>query len=155
MYIDIDNFKAYNDAYGHINGDEAIKTLAQILEITKKKFPLDDIFIGHIGGDDFTLIAKACNAEKIASYIADEFDKRAPNLYRKEDRSAGFIHAHTREGDKKRFSFITISIAIATNEFIQFHHHAQLADTASELKKYLKLNRDRRKSAFMKDRRKK
>ena len=155
MYIDIDNFKAYNDTYGHINGDEAIKTLAQILEMAKQKFPLDDIFIGHIGGDDFTLLAKANNAEEIASYIADEFDKKAPHFYKKEDRNAGFIHARTRKGDKKRFSIITISIAIATNEYIKFHHHAQLADTASELKKYLKSNRNRGKSSFMKDRRKK
>jgi len=155
MYIDIDNFKAYNDAYGHINGDEAIKTLAQILELTKEKFSVDDIFIGHIGGDDFTLIATAYNAEKIASFITEEFDKKAPLLYKMEDRNAGFIHAHTREGDEKRFSFITISIAIATNEFIQFYHHAQLADTASQLKKHLKSNKDRGKSAFMKDRRKK
>jgi diguanylate cyclase (GGDEF)-like protein len=155
MYIDIDNFKAYNDAYGHINGDEAITTLAQILEKVRQKFSLEDIFIGHIGGDDFTLIAKASKAEEIASYLTHEFDKNAPLLYKKEDRNAGFIHARTREGDKKKFSIITISIAIATNEYIQFYHHAQMADTASQIKKYLKLNRNRGKSAFMKDRRRK
>ncbi|MEA3306286.1 MAG: response regulator [Elusimicrobiota bacterium] len=155
MYIDIDNFKSYNDAYGHINGDEAIKSLAQILESVKQEFPLEDVFIGHIGGDDFTLIAKADNAERIASYIAVKFDKNASRLYKTEDRKAGFIQARTRKGDKKRFPIITISIAIATNEYIQFYHHAQLADTVSEIKKHLKLNKHRGKSSFMKDRRKK
>ncbi len=140
MYIDIDNFKAYNDTYGHINGDEAIKTLAQILEKVRQKFPLEDIFIWHIGDDDFTLISKAYKTEEIASYITQKFDKTALKLYKKEDRNAGFIHTLNREGDKKRFSIITISIAIATNEYIQFYPHAQMTDMASQIKKYLKLN---------------
>jgi|BioPla2DNA2_1021312.scaffolds.fasta_scaffold00195_31 hypothetical protein len=29
IYIDLDNFKAYNDAYGFPNGDSMIRTLAQ------------------------------------------------------------------------------------------------------------------------------
>ena len=51
-YLDIDNFKAYNDVYGFEHGDLVIKLLADIL---RNNFS-NEQFIGHIGGDDFTVI---------------------------------------------------------------------------------------------------
>ena len=52
LYFDIDNFKAYNDAYGFENGDVIIKALSKAIRsnISGGKF------IGHIGGDDFIAI---------------------------------------------------------------------------------------------------
>ncbi|MCL2109631.1 MAG: GGDEF domain-containing protein, partial [Oscillospiraceae bacterium] len=48
-YYDIDNFKAYNDAYGFQNGDLMISLVADIL----RKCATKNEFVGHIGGDDF------------------------------------------------------------------------------------------------------
>lgn len=52
IYFDLDNFKAYNDAYGFTNGDMMIKMVSDIL--THLCNP--DDFCGHIGGDDFVVI---------------------------------------------------------------------------------------------------
>jgi diguanylate cyclase (GGDEF)-like protein len=46
-YIDIDNFKPYNDHYGFEKGDMAIKTLACIIEETVKANDFDSSFVGH------------------------------------------------------------------------------------------------------------
>jgi len=51
-YLDIDNFKAYNDVYGFANGDLIIKLLADIL----REFLAKETFIGHVGGDNFVVI---------------------------------------------------------------------------------------------------
>jgi len=52
--IDIDNFKDYNDAYGHQKGDEAIRIQANILKSTFKR--QSDI-IGRFGGEEFIVIS--------------------------------------------------------------------------------------------------
>ena len=49
-YLDIDNFKAYNDAYGFENGDLMIQAVADSMKISCRKGE----FLGHIGGDDFS-----------------------------------------------------------------------------------------------------
>ena len=55
-YIDIDNFKYFNDVYGYIKGDMAILQTAYMLYTTVRKYGAADDFIGHIGGDDFIFI---------------------------------------------------------------------------------------------------
>jgi len=52
--IDIDNFKDYNDAYGHQKGDEAIRVQAKIL---KKVFKRQSDIVGRFGGEEFIVIA--------------------------------------------------------------------------------------------------
>ena len=53
LYLDLDNFKAYNDVYGFLKGDQIIEFTAQIItQCVHEKFP-ENSFIGHIGGDDF------------------------------------------------------------------------------------------------------
>ena len=51
IFIDIDDFKIYNDTYGHGNGDLCLKHCARIM---KKCFPEDSI-LGRYGGDEFVV----------------------------------------------------------------------------------------------------
>ena len=52
IFIDVDNFKIYNDTYGHNNGDFCLKHFAKTM---KSCFPEDSI-IGRYGGDEFVVI---------------------------------------------------------------------------------------------------
>lgn len=72
-YIDIDNFKAYNDRYGYFNGDNVIKTAAALLEEIS-----GGEFIGHVGGDDFVLVTTPGMAVRIAEELTRRFDALAP-----------------------------------------------------------------------------
>jgi diguanylate cyclase (GGDEF)-like protein len=53
-YIDIDHFKPVNDEYGYACGDAVIRVLGQLLET---RVAGSSAFAGHIGGDDFVIIA--------------------------------------------------------------------------------------------------
>ena len=60
LYLDLDNFKAYNDVYGFLNGDEIIKFTARtIVDNIDKLSVSGKTFVGHIGGDDFVAIVSA------------------------------------------------------------------------------------------------
>ncbi len=54
MFIDLDGFKAVNDAFGHETGDRLLVAVTQRLQI-----PLKDQFtLARIGGDEFVLLAE-------------------------------------------------------------------------------------------------
>lgn len=74
LMLDIDNFKRFNDNYGHIIGDECLKTVANVLADSLNR-PTD--FAARYGGEEFTVILPATDvsgakhvAEKIRAAIA-------------------------------------------------------------------------------------
>lgn len=153
FYIDIDNFKSFNDNYGYLNGDNAIKQAAALLTGIQDEFSAEDVFVGHVGGDDFVMMAEPARAEEMGRAIAAKFDALAPKLYNREDRERGFIVSKDRMGNTRRFPLMTLTIAIATNELRELDHYAKIVDIASEIKKHLKGLKDRTGSLYLKDRR--
>lgn len=62
LMIDIDFFKLYNDNYGHGKGDEALKKVAQALQITLKR-PTD--LVARYGGEEFVVLLKDISEENV------------------------------------------------------------------------------------------
>jgi diguanylate cyclase (GGDEF)-like protein len=60
MMIDIDFFKQYNDSYGHIEGDNALKAVANVLKTTLKR-PSDFVF--RLGGEEFGVLLTQTDEE--------------------------------------------------------------------------------------------
>jgi PleD family two-component response regulator len=138
LYIDLTNFKEYNDEYGWLKGDEIIKMLArQIIDATRKQGNSDD-FIGHIGGDDFVVMSAPPRAEPIAQMIIPRFDVEILLFYPEEARARGYIETVDRRGNPFHAPIVSVAIAIVTNEPAQFHHPGQVAARSAELKKYVK-----------------
>lgn len=67
IFIDIDNFKTYNDTYGHSNGDLCLKHCARTM---KKCFPEDSI-LGRYGGDEFVVCLKGATQEETYAYMQE------------------------------------------------------------------------------------
>jgi diguanylate cyclase (GGDEF)-like protein len=151
--IDLDNFKAYNDYYGYVRGNQVLKSTARIIEKAANKYGTDDTFIGHIGGDDFVIITSIDSYEKICGFIVDEFDKTVHKFYDSKDFSLGNIIHKSRTGEELKFPIMTISIGIVTNEMSKFKHFVQVGELAAEVKNYAKSQMgsvyfvDRRKSS--------
>lgn len=150
VYLDIDNFKAYNDKYGFEKGDDIIKFTAG----TIKKCTDSSDFIGHIGGDDFILICKTDKAENICQKIIKLFEESIAQFYNDEDRKRGHIITKDRRGQSQEFPVMTISIGIVTNERQDLKHYGKIVEVATEVKKYAKLINKGQKSSFIRDRRK-
>ncbi|MBA1437563.1 MAG: diguanylate cyclase [Epsilonproteobacteria bacterium] len=64
MILDIDFFKQYNDTYGHVEGDFALKSVAKVLKDTLKR-PSDYVF--RLGGEEFGVILSATNESDSAT----------------------------------------------------------------------------------------
>ncbi|RPH89912.1 MAG: GGDEF domain-containing protein [Desulfobacteraceae bacterium] len=138
-YADIDYFKPFNDKYGFSRGDEVLKMLGRlILNIVKQK-QSQKSFVGHIGGDDFVFIVEPALAEEIAEEIIDNLDQIIPTFYDPEDRKRGAILARDRRGRERTFPLITLSIGVTNNQTKKFTHYGQMAEVASEMKKFAKM----------------
>ncbi len=150
LYVDLDNFKAFNDVYGFLKGDEVLKFVAHITEKTVKEFGNRNDFIGHIGGDDFIAISTPNKVDSICRAIINQFDSTIPLFYSSEDRHRGYIVTRDRANQEKHYPFMTISVAVVSNERKQIENHWQVAEIAAEMKKYAKAKIG---SVYVKDRR--
>lgn len=150
-YMDIDKFKAYNDTYGFEHGDEVIRETARILIRSVKEVGNPDDFIGHIGGDDFMVVTNPEKVDKLCQKIIESFNKTVPSFYNEEDRERNYILGHDRQGKEQKFSLLSISIGVVTNEFRKIDHLAQIGEIGAELKAYAKCVD---KSNYVKDQRK-
>ena len=60
MMIDFDNFKKYNDSYGHQTGDKLLKEVAAIIRNSLRRS--DMVF--RYGGDEFAVLVPGCNSNQ-------------------------------------------------------------------------------------------
>jgi len=83
IMIDIDNFKEYNDTYGHQQGDQCLKEVASVLD-KKTKRAAD--FAARYGGEEFVVILPD-TAKDGAVKIAENIRKGIMNLKLKHQNS--------------------------------------------------------------------
>jgi diguanylate cyclase (GGDEF)-like protein len=135
LYVDIDRFKEFNDHYGFARGDRVITMLAEILVDVAGS---DERFVGHIGGDDFVMLARTDEAERLALGITRRFDEAIRALYDPADRARGWIEARDRGGRLRHFPFATVSIGIVNIPPGRFDGATAAARAAAEVKEVAK-----------------
>ena len=140
LYIDIDNFKPFNDRYGFTRGDTLIIALAEAIFGTVSG-SAGDPFLGHIGGDDFVVLCDVDTAESLADEIVTRFAVRSRELHDAGDRAAGGYEAPDRRGMRTRWPLASVSVGIAIAAPGAFSSAAALAQTAAEMKGVAKRKR--------------
>jgi len=136
-YFDLDHFKPFNDHYGYDAGDEAIKLVSRLIQ---ENMDSEMDFIGHIGGDDFIVIARHYHWEKKCQTILKTFEQQAPQYYKEKDRINKGIHGHDRQGKACFFPLLSLSIGIVAPEGVSnCSSHIEIADLATEAKHQAKL----------------
>jgi GGDEF domain-containing protein len=137
-YIDLDDFKAYNDRYGYARGSELIKLTGEIIYRAKDAHGAAHDFVGHIGGDDFVLITSPENVALICEAIIAEFDRMVPAYYDEDDRRRTYTEGLDRYGVARRFPLMSISIAVVSDALRTFDSPLEIARAAAEIKDYVK-----------------
>lgn len=135
FYLDLDNFKAYNDVYGFLKGDEIIKLTARV--ITKNMHTLEeaDVFVGHIGGDDFVAITdESVSYDKICQDIIAEFDKEVIKYFNEEDIERGYVEVSNRKGVIEQFPLTSISIGVVVADKKRFSNILEIGEVGAQVK---------------------
>ncbi len=139
LYVDIDNFKAFNDRYGFEHGDNALRLTSAILsQAIADCCDRHADFLGHIGGDDFIIISRPEKEDALCQAVIARFDREIRSLYAPEDLANGFIALPNRRGIEENFPIATVSIAVIDNGERQFSNYLEIGEIAAQLKKKAK-----------------
>ncbi len=137
-HVDLDNFKPFADKYGYAWASEVIKDVGNIIVDRVKATGHNDAFIGHIGGDDFIIIAEPDKAETICRQVVSGFDQQLMKFYTEQDRQTGCILGKDRSGALQQFPLITVTIAVVTDDGTRFKTPHEMAEVAAALKEHAK-----------------
>lgn len=134
LYLDLDNFKAYNDVYGFLKGDEIIEFTAQTtLRCIHQTFD-EGAFVGHIGGDDFVAIVPTLEVDDICQSIVATFDKEVKRFFTDDDLYKGYIEVANRKGVIEKFPLTSISIGVVLGEKGRFANILEIGEVGAQVK---------------------
>ncbi|MFZ5973915.1 MAG: GGDEF domain-containing protein [Bacillota bacterium] len=140
IYVDIDNFKPYNDVYGFASGDRIIQFLSKILVDSVSQDYAGNAFIGHVGGDDFVAVVENRGRERLEQLckkILITYKENIHAFYNPSDIRRGFIIAKNRHGLEEKFMLSTVSLACVMS-IRSCRTIYELAERAGRLKKCCK-----------------
>ena len=150
IHTDLDHFKAFNDHYGFMRGDNVIKFAANVLMEAAAHTGDASCFVGHVGGDDFIVVMDPDHAEEFCKVVVERFDDGILDFYDPQDALRGYVEVIDRRGERLSFPIVSISLGVATNLRRSFSSEWEASAVAAEMKEHAKTAAG---SSFMVDRR--
>lgn len=142
LYLDLDHFKAYNDVYGFLAGNDMILLVGQICRKAVYEFGNVDDFVGHVGGDDFIIVTTPERTDRLCREIVARYKEESIPLYRPEDYKRGSICGVDRKGRPYQFPLISLSIGVMNSQVCRPRSVEEVSYLATEAKHNAKLSLD-------------
>jgi diguanylate cyclase (GGDEF)-like protein/PAS domain S-box-containing protein len=101
LIADVDNFKKYNDTYGHQSGDEVLKNVASVFE---NSFRCSNCYTFRLGGEEFGAIFRGFSQEQLSNLV----EKARQNL----------LNRNIEHKYNEKFGKITSSFGLAFKEIM-------------------------------------
>lgn len=137
-WVDLDNFKSFNDHYGFMRGDQVIKFTAHVLLEAAAELQNQRAFVGHIGGDDFVAVLDAKEAEPFCKTVIQLFDDGILDFYDTADALRGYVEVTDRRGERHAFPLVSISLGVVTNTHRGVTSQWEASAIAVEMKEFAK-----------------
>lgn len=136
--LDLDHFKAFNDSRGFDLGDEVIKLVADLCIGFTIAHPQEDVFVGHVGGDDFVVLLPSAQVEPFARWVHQRFAESVAQYYSPEERAAGLTEVQNRRGEKERVPLLSLSIGVTDTRRSDLSDVRRISEVSAEVKKQAK-----------------
>ena len=138
LYLDLDNFKAFNDVYGFLAGNRMILLVGRICQRVVYEYGNNDDFVGHVGGDDFVIMTTPDREKTLCSQIISRYKEESTSLYLKEDLERGSISGVDRKGRPYQFPLVSLSIGVVSERVRCSRSIAEVGILAAEAKRRAK-----------------
>jgi len=113
VHFDFDYFKPFNDRFGFRQGDRAITMFADLM---RSRLAASDVFLGHIGGDDFFLGVRGEGTPRVIEALPAfilQFASDMASFYDADARRAGAIEGTDRNGTVHLVPLLSVSCGCA------------------------------------------
>lgn len=127
MFIDVDNFKTINDTYGHLVGDDALVSIANVLKKSCNDYN-KDLFLARYGGDEFVVVSSLNNNE------TQELEK--------------LIQNNLEEYNKNKTNKLSVSIGYTSNNKSNYNSINHLIDIADDVMYKIKSKKKKQKKTY-------
>lgn len=108
-YLDLDEFKAFNDRFGFSVADAVIREVGRVLRTVSEG---SDAFVGHVGGDDFIMLCLPEDAVRLTGEIQNRFRHHlARHLPAKVIQAGRYVNTDKR-GRAREYAVPRLSTAI-------------------------------------------
>lgn len=135
LYVDLDNFKSYNDIYGFLKGDQIIQFTAEVILSGIHQLFTEGTFVGHIGGDDFIAIIPYNNKlESLCQTMVATFDKGIKRFFTEADREKGYLEVENRKGIMEQFPLTSVSVGVIVAEKGRFANILEIGEVSTQVK---------------------
>lgn len=134
-YVDLDNFKPFNDVFGYRRGDDLIQLVARVLMAVRN--PERD-FLGHIGGDDFLILFRSPDWEARCREALTRFGEAVTEYFHPDQIAAGGFEAEDRRGMVIFHPITSLSIGVVAVTPESFPSHVEVSAAAADAKKMAK-----------------
>ncbi|NLC53248.1 MAG: response regulator [Firmicutes bacterium] len=139
LFIDINNFRIYNQCYGFSAGDEALRLLGRLLLEVTDELDSPDIFIAHIHGDDFVVMLPVGTGEQVGRALIDRFDQEILPLYLEDDRERGGLYLQRPDGRLEQWPLMSLGVALINGVSDKYRHPLETKTVGEELLKRMKV----------------
>ena len=131
LYISIENFESYKQAYTQLASDKLLQTYCAIIKASLG----ENDYLGEISENVFIAITDIYKAEKLARFLIFAFDSVASKFYAEHDLDRGYMIMQGDETAGCRANFVHSTIGVITNEFTKYKDTAQIMNTLIQVHK--------------------
>lgn len=116
VYVDIENFNAYNESYSFLEGDEMLKIAAQVLTEAVRSDSSPDDFVGHMGGDKFVIFTAYQRVQAVTTEAQRLFREMSQDFYSPSDREQSYLVTINRQGLLTHNKLCAFSFDVITSD---------------------------------------
>lgn len=129
LYISIENFDSYKQAYTELASDKLLQTYGAII-----KASLDENdYLGHVSENVFFVITDPLKSERLARFLIFAFDSVANKFYAEHDLDRGYMILQGDEFAGRRANFVHSTISVVTNEFSTYKDTTHLLNALIQI----------------------
>lgn len=129
LYISIENFESYKQAYTELASDKLLQTYSAII-----KASLDgNDYVGQICENILFVITDPLKSERIARFLTFAFDSVSNKFYAEHDLDRGYMILQGDEFAGRRANFVHSTISVVTNEFSGYKDITHIMNTLIQI----------------------
>jgi PleD family two-component response regulator len=135
IYVGIRGFSTFNDVYGFVAAEEVLRFTAMVLGKAVDSVGTPNDFIGHIGGDDFIVVAGKELVAPIVEDLQQRFNAEVGTHYDWQVRQQGYLTVRDDDGSETKVDLMSLSIGVVTIDDGPFYDIREITEATANARR--------------------
>jgi len=131
IYVGLRGFNVFSEVYGFVAGEDVLRFTAMILGEMVDTVGTSNDFIGHIGGEEFIVIADKGHLPAMIEDLAQRFDSRVGTHYDWQARERGYLIVYNEKGEEVKVDLMKLAVGVVTAEDGPFADIREITEATS------------------------